>query len=193
MKEPTSQPTWGAPKNEPMAAPAAATASWAMGQEIGLLEAVGGDDAPEPLRIGAVLDAGAGIGVGVDQGEGLAPVAHDRDVLRVAGEAHQQDVARRDLGNRLRHEVLLAERPELLAVGDAAVGAGVEVEQAELLPHTEDQPAAVHGDALEPALVAPGRAEPGARRGQDLGDLNSGHRGSSAPGRSRGRAGSRGS
>ena len=100
---------------------------------VGLLEAVGGDDAPEPLRIGAVLDAGAGIGVGVDQGEGLAPVADDRDVLRVAGEAHQQDVARRRLGNRLGNEMLLAERAELLAVGDAAVGAGVEVEQAELL------------------------------------------------------------
>ena len=36
---------------------------------VGLLEAVGGDDAPEPLRVGAVLDAGAGIGVGVDQRE----------------------------------------------------------------------------------------------------------------------------
>ena len=96
----------------------------------------------------------------------------------MAGEAHQQDVAGRSLSDRLRHEVLLAQRAQLLAVGDAAVGAGVEVEQAELLAHAEDQPAAVHGDALEPALVAPGRAEPGARRSDDLGGLNSAHRGS---------------
>jgi hypothetical protein len=59
-------------------------------------------------------------------------------VLRVAGEAHQQDVARSSLGDWLRVEVLLAERPELLAVGDTAVGAGVEVEQAELLADAED-------------------------------------------------------
>jgi hypothetical protein len=126
-----------------------------------------------------VLDAGAGIGVGVDQGERLAAIADDREVLRVTREAHQQDVARSGIGDQLRHEVLLAERPELLAVGDAAVGAGVELEHAEFLANAEDQPAAVHGDASEPALVAPGRAEPLARRGQDLGDLNSAHRGSS--------------
>jgi hypothetical protein len=38
MNEPTSQPTWGAPKSEPTAASAAATASWAMGQEVGCLK-----------------------------------------------------------------------------------------------------------------------------------------------------------
>jgi hypothetical protein len=68
---------------------------------VGLLEAVGGDDAPEPLWIRAVLDAGPGIGVGVDQRERLAAVADDRQVLRVTGEAHEQEVAGRCLGDRL--------------------------------------------------------------------------------------------
>ena len=47
-------------------------------------------------RIGAVLDAGTGIGVGVDQREWRAPVADDGEMLRVAGEAHEQDVAGHD-------------------------------------------------------------------------------------------------
>ena len=101
-----------------------------------------------------------------------------REMLRVAGETHQQDVARSSLGHGRRHEVLLAERAELLAVGDAAVSASVEVEQAEFSAHTNDLPAAVYSHTLEPALVAPGRAEPLARRGDDLGRLNSVHRGS---------------
>jgi hypothetical protein len=61
---------------------------------VGLLEAVGGDDATEPFRIGAVLDAGASIGVGVDQREWLAPVTDERNVLRVGegGSTSSQDV-----------------------------------------------------------------------------------------------------
>jgi hypothetical protein len=47
------------------------------------------------MRRSHLLDAGAGTGVGVDQGERLAPVADDRQVLRMAAEAHQQDIARR--------------------------------------------------------------------------------------------------
>jgi hypothetical protein len=77
------------------------------------------------------------------------------------------------LGDRLRHEMLLAYRPEQPAVGDAAVGASIEVKQAEIPADAEDQPAAIHGDALEPPLVAPGRAEPCARRSQDLSGLHS--------------------
>ena len=45
-----------------------------------------------------------------------------------SGEAHQQDIAGCDLGGGLRHEVLLAQRPELLAVGDAAIEALGELE-----------------------------------------------------------------
>jgi hypothetical protein len=66
----------------------------------------------------------------------------------VAGEAHEQDVAGLGLSHRPRHEVLLAERAQLLAVGDAAIGASVEVEQPEFPADAEDQPAAVHGHAL---------------------------------------------
>jgi hypothetical protein len=108
----------------------------------------------------------------VDQRERIAPIAHDREVLRVTGEAHQQHVAGGSLGDWLRREVLLAQRPQLLAVGDAAVGAGVEVEQANSLPTPRINPRN-HRHALEPALVAPGRAEPLARRGDDLSGLNS--------------------
>jgi hypothetical protein len=50
----------------------------------------------------------------------------------VAGETHQQDVARCGICSRLSQQMLLAKRPELLAIGDAAVGTGVEVEQPEL-------------------------------------------------------------
>jgi Family of unknown function (DUF6441) len=64
-------------------------------------KAIDRDDAPEPPHINAVLDAGAGIGIGMHQGEGVAPVAHDRQVLRVTGEAHQQDIAGRGISNRL--------------------------------------------------------------------------------------------
>ena len=46
------------------------------------------------FRIGAVLDTSAGIGIGMDQREGSPSVAGYRQMLRMAGEAHQQDVAR---------------------------------------------------------------------------------------------------
>ena len=49
-----------------------------------------------------MLDTGAGIGVGVDQGERRTPIADDGEVLGVAGEAHEQDVAWLDIPNRLR-------------------------------------------------------------------------------------------
>jgi hypothetical protein len=114
-----------------------------------------------------VLDAGTGIGVGVDQRERFAPVADDSEVLGMPGEAQEQDVAGRRVGDRLCNEVLLAECPQLLAIGDAAIGASVELEQAELLADTDDQAAAVHRHALEPALVPPRacRARSALRRG----------------------------
>ena len=58
------------------------------------------------------------------------------------------------------NEMLVAQCPQALAIGDAAIGAGVEVEQTELSTDADDQTAAIDGDALEPALVTPGRAEP---------------------------------
>lgn len=69
-----------------------------------LLEAIGRDDAPKPPRIGAMPDAGPGIGTGVDQRERSTPVAYDREVLRIAGEAHQQDVAGRSLAAGANHD-----------------------------------------------------------------------------------------
>ncbi len=62
----------------------------------------------------------------------------------MAGETHQEQVAGRRIGNRFGQQMLLPKSPELLAIGNAAVGAGVKVKQAEPAAHTEDQPAAVH-------------------------------------------------
>ena len=107
-----------------------------------------------------MLDTGAGIGVGVDQGEGRTTIADDGEMLGMAGEAHEQHVAGLDIPNQLRHEVLVAQCPQTLTIGDADIGVGVEVEQTEVSTDTDDQAAAIDGDALEPALVSPGRAEP---------------------------------
>jgi hypothetical protein len=105
-----------------------------------------------------VLDAGTGIGVGVDQRERFAPVADDSEVLGMPGEAQEQDVAGRRVGDRLCNEVLLAECPQLLAIGDAAIGASVELEQAELLADTDACGAHVAAEqlALGRALVTRG-------------------------------------
>ena len=107
-----------------------------------------------------MLDAGAGIGVGVDQRERRTTIADDSEMLGMAGEPHEQDVAWPDIRKRLRHETLVTKGPQVLAIWNAAIGGGVEVEQTEFSTDADDQTAAIDGDALEPSLVEPGRAEP---------------------------------
>jgi hypothetical protein len=92
------------------------------------LEAVGSDNAAAPFWVGAVLDAAAGIGISVDQGERIATVTDDRQMLGMASEAHQQDGAWRDIADGFRQEMLITERSQSVAVGNAAIGLGVEIE-----------------------------------------------------------------
>ena len=76
-----------------------------------------------------------------------------------------------DISNGLCREMLIAERPKPLAVGNAAIGLGVKIEPAELLADADDQPSAVDADAFQAALMSPGRAEPGSRGSQDVGAI----------------------
>jgi CBS domain-containing protein len=111
---------------------------------------------------------------------------HQARRLMIAKRVKQLPVL--DRRDRLVGSVSISELTAL--VGESVEGANVKVERAEL--PAEDQPVPVNGRASEPPRAAP-RRPTFSHPGQDLGNINSAHRGSSAPGRSPGRAESPGS
>ncbi len=98
-------------------------------------------------------------------GIGPAPLLHDlgipvRHALPGVGEGFRDHYSVR-VASRVRNATTLNERAR-----------GARLIREVLPADADDEPGAVHRHAFEPALVAPRRAEPRARRGDDRGRLN---------------------